>query len=123
MLAKARLFRNPALLTLTVDRSHFASPEDAHRQITEGSFIARLMRLLGVVTWFWVLEFQTKTGDGWPHWHLLIDLDDVGGRLDLAKAWRLWRDKWGLGGLDLSTRKSFADRQHAVLYVTKYLTK
>jgi hypothetical protein len=81
------------------------------------------MRLLGVVTWFWVLEFQTKTGDGWPHWHVLVDLDDCGGRLDLAKAWRLWRDKWGLGGLDLSTRRSFADREHAVLYVTKYLTK
>lgn len=123
MLEKAERFRSPAMLSLTVDRKHFASPEEAHTVITEGSYIARLMRLLGVATWFWVLEFQTKSGDGWPHWHLLIDLADAGGQLDLPRAWRLWRDKWGLGGLDLSTRRSFADRRHAVNYITKYLTK
>lgn len=123
LLSKSERFRNPAMLSLTVDRKHFDSPEHAHQIITQGSYIARLMRLLDIRTWFWVLEFQTKTGDGWPHWHLLIDLADVGGRIDLPHAWRLWRDKWKLGGLDLSVRRSFADREHAVFYVTKYLTK
>jgi hypothetical protein len=123
MLAKSGRFRTAAMLSLTVDRKHFASPEEAHRVITHGTYIATLMRLLGLKTWFWVLEFQTKTGDGWPHWHILIDLGDVNGRLDLVRAWRLWRDKWKLGGLDLSTKQSFADPEHAVNYITKYLTK
>jgi hypothetical protein len=123
LLSKAERFQNPAMLSLTVDRRHFASPQEAHHRITKGSFIARLMRLLGIATWFWVLEFQTKTGDGWPHWHLLIDLADVHNRLNLPRAWHLWRDKWKLGGLDLSVKRSFAEPAHAVHYVTKYLTK
>jgi len=123
MLTKASLFRDPAMLTLTVDRDHFASPMEAHQRITKGSFIPRLMRLLGVRTWFWVLEFQTASGPGWPHWHLLVDLADVGGRLDLSRAWHLWNDKWGLGGLDLSTKKKANSATHAVNYITKYLTK
>src|SRR5688572_19809658 len=76
----------------------------------------------GVVTWFWVLEFQTESGDGWPHWHLLIDLSECGGFLDLKRCWRLWRDKWGLGGLDLSHRET-SSPEHAIMYATKYLTK
>lgn len=85
------------MLSLTVDRTRFASPEDAHRAITGGSYVARFMRLLGLSTWLWVLEFQTKSGDGWPHWHVLIDLEDVGGPLDLTHAWSLWRGRWHLG--------------------------
>jgi hypothetical protein len=123
LLGKADRFRSPAMLSLTLDRSHFESPEQAHKAVTDKSYIARLMRLLGVKHWISVLEFQTKTGQGWPHWHLLIDLADVKGRLDLQRAWHLWRDKWGLGGLDLSAPRSFSNREHAVLYITKYLTK
>lgn len=122
MLAKAHHFRTPAMLTLTVDRSRFASPEDAHRAISDGGYVRRLMRLLNLISWFWVLEFQTKTGDGWPHWHVLIDLEDVGGRVDLAKAWGLWRDRWRIGGLQLEVSK-FKDPTHGVMYMTKYLTK
>jgi hypothetical protein len=82
------------------------------------------MRLLGVKRWVWVLEFQTKTGDGWPHWHLLVDLFDApGGRIDLNRAWHLWRDKWHLGGLDLQVKRFFDDPRHAVMYISKYLTK
>src|SRR5690554_6506935 len=123
MLSKAHLFRVPAMLSLTVDRKRFESPEAAHKAITEGGYVRRLMRLFGIRTWFWVLEFQTKTGEGWPYWHILLDLGDCGGRLDLTRAWHLWRDKWGLGGLDLSAPKSFENAAHAVYYVTKYLTK
>lgn len=124
MLAKAHRFRRPFLFTLTVDRKNFESPEAAHRYVTENALISRLMKLLGVLTWFWVLEFQTKSGGGWPHWHLLIDLEDVGGFLDLKKAWRLWRDTYHVGGLDLDRkRRTFRSAVHAVLYITKYLTK
>ncbi|HEV2293806.1 MAG TPA: hypothetical protein VGR35_08110 [Tepidisphaeraceae bacterium] len=123
LLAKADLFTDPHLLTLTIDRSRFASPEAAHDRITEGGFIRRLMRLLGIKKWFWVLEFQTQSGEGWPHWHFLVDLSDVGGFLDLKRAWKLWRDRWKLGGLDLQCRITAENREHAVFYVTKYLTK
>jgi hypothetical protein len=124
MLAKAAMFKRPALLSLTVARDGFADAKDAHERVTAGRFIPRLLRLLGVKLWLWVLEFQTDSGSGWPHWHILIDLDHLPkGRVDLKRAWHLWRDKWSLGGLDLSVRKSFDDPVHAMLYLTKYLTK
>jgi hypothetical protein len=85
------------------------------------------MAILGVSRWFWVLEFQEKTGEGWPHWHVLADLSHYpGGRLPrnlLKRAWHLWRDVWGVGGLDLRKEGKFRNSLHAVLYVTKYLVK
>lgn len=125
LLERADFWQRPGMFTLTVDRSRFASPEAAHAAITDGKFIARLMRRLGVARWMWTLEFQTKTGDGWPHWHLLVDLASCpGGRLDLKLAWHLWRDLWKLGGLQLKVKETkAADARHAVFYITKYLTK
>jgi hypothetical protein len=84
------------------------------------------MRRLGVKLWMWCLEFQSKTGEGWPHWHLLIDLADLPGqRIDLGKAWKLWRDAWRLGGLQLSSKLINQQMEvgHALNYITKYLTK
>ncbi len=111
------------LVTLTLDRDRWASPEEAHEYVMSGQFIRRLMHRLGVKTWVWVLEFQGKSGTGWPHWHLLVDASHAPRRgLDLQRAWRLWREKWGLGGLDV-TEKRWASPSHAVNYVTKYLVK
>ena len=60
-----------------------------------------------------------KSGTGWPHWHILIDLADVpAGKLDLVRAWELWRDRWRLGVVDLSYRKSFNDPEHALHYIS-----
>jgi len=123
ILSKSHLFKFPAMFTLTVDRSRFENPQDAHRQITEGGYISRLMKRLGIKRWFWVLEFQTKSGIGWPHWHLMVDLGDVGGFLNLKLAWRLWRDRWKLGGLDLQTKAHVKGYEYVVNYVTKYMTK
>lgn len=120
LLGREEAFTRPALFTLTVARDNFASPLDAYLAITGGGFIRRLMRLLKVKAWAWTLEMQMKTGEGWPHWHLVIDLPSGG--LDLPRAWHLWRDKWGLGGLDLQRKKN-DDARHALMYVTKYLTK
>ena len=121
---KGKVLIDPRIFTLTVDRKRFAGPEEAYARIGEERFVARLMRLLGVKWWVAVLEFQDDTGDGWPHWHILLDLAEVGGRLDLKKAWRLWRDSWHLGGLDLGERKrGFRSTGHAINYITKYLTK
>ncbi len=125
LLAKASGWNRPAVLTLTVDREGFSSPVQAYRAVTRKKLVWRLMRALGVKRWFWVLEYQQKTGAGWPHWHILIDLNDVpGGRVDLGKAWELWRDTWGVGGLQLEVRDvEFHSVEHALMYITKYLMK
>jgi hypothetical protein len=89
--------------------------------------VQRLLATLGVQVWVWVLEFQQLTGDGWPHWHILIDRSALPahGRithfLDLKKAWATWRDKWHLGGLDFAPKRETQTAAHAVNYITKYL--
>lgn len=61
------------------------------------------MRLLGFKKWFKVLAFhndKAKNGSfdsdnhNWPHWHIIVDISDVK-FIDLKRAWRLFRDKWG----------------------------
>ncbi len=129
LLATRKLWRRPRLLTLTVDRKRFSSPVDAHRHVSRGKLVKELMRALGVKLWVWVLEFQQLTGDGWPHWHVLIDVAGLpGGRVDLKRAWALWLHKWGVGSVDLGKpgKRGFHksnDPGHAVMYLTKYLTK
>lgn len=119
-----KIFKKPCMLTLTVDRREFGSSQAAHRFISDKGCIRLLMRHLKIKHYAWVLEFQQKTGDGWPHWHILIDLSDCpGGRVDLEAAWKFWRRKWNLGGMKLSERHQFEDPVHAVNYVTKYLSK
>ena len=124
LLAVADNFRKPALLTLTVDRENFGSCEAAHDFISSKGRIGLLMKRLGVKLWVWVLEFQQRTGDGWPHWHILVDLADCpGGKIDLDRAWNFWRDKWEIGGLDLQIKRRFRQPRHAINYITKYLIK
>jgi hypothetical protein len=122
-------FPQPALFTLTVDRAKFDSPEHAHQVISGGQYVRRLLGELGVKSWVWVLEFQQATGDGWPHWHILIDRTALPDRgrirhfLDLKKAWATWRDRWHLGGLDFAPKRETQTASHAVNYITKYLMK
>jgi hypothetical protein len=125
----ASLFVEPRLLTLTIGRSAFASPREAWQAVADRQAVSKLLAGLGVRRWVWALEFQMKTETnghrGWPHWHVLIDLSTCpGGRLDLERAWYLWRDLWGLGGLDFRYKKTVAQSgMHGVNYITKYLTK
>ncbi len=124
LLAVADNFRKPTLFTLTVDRGNFGSCQEAHAFINSKGRIGLLMKRLGVEFWVWVLEFQQKTGEGWPHWHILVDLADCpGGKLDLKRAWSFWRDKWGIGGVDLQIKRRFLQPRHALNYITKYLIK
>lgn len=121
LLLRSDEFQHPALLTLTLKPSHFDDdPSKGFLTITDGKFIARLMKHLGVKRWVWVLEFQQS---GWPHWHLLID--KPGGFLNLKKAWHWWgwnRTRWKLGGVDLGKQQT-KDGRHAIFYITKYLVK
>jgi hypothetical protein len=116
-------FKCPVLLTLTVDRKNFRRAPQAHRHITAERHVARLMRRLGIERWFWILEFQGKTGEGWPHWHVLIDLDGQDLGLLRQRSWRIWRDEWRVGGIDLPHPDKFGDAVHAINYATKYVMK
>jgi hypothetical protein len=114
------------MLTLTVDRKNFGSPEAAYEHVVGGKgYVRRLMHYLELGCWAWVMEFQGATGEGWPHWHVLIDLNEADGhRIDLARVWRLWRDKWGIGSVHLKfDAGGFPCAAAAVNYATKYLTK
>lgn len=130
LLERASEWEGPLLLTLTVDRKGtttgrgFEGPAAAHEYVSAGGYVRRLMRLLGLRRWVWVLQFQSGTGAGWPHWHVLVDVG-ASGRLpvvDLKRAWRLWRDRWGIGGLDVE-KSDFEGAEHAVRYITRYLVR
>lgn len=130
LLAKAEEWKKPRLVTLTVDRTKFTGPADAYKCVAEGRYVARLMKEMGITRWVKVLEFQMKTGEGWPHWHLLVDEVSETGKVKidkmwLSKAWHLWRDTWGIGGLDITPSKRFVGRPvHEIMrYVVKYMTK
>lgn len=122
-------WRYPRMLTLTVDRSHFASPEAAYKYVTEKRLLPRLMTALGVDRYVRVLEFQMKTWDdrgrGWPHWHFVIDKVGSRGHVSYAKAWKLWRDTWKVGGVDVTNQKKMEGKSPAyiVTYLCKYLVK
>ncbi len=122
-------WKKPYMLTLTVDRRNFEGPEEALLYVNGNRYLARLMSALGVERWLWVLEFQMRSWDergrGWPHWHLVIDLEKVKGFVNLRKAWKLWRDKWRIGGLDLGLQKRARGKSvgYILRYITKYLVK
>ncbi|MFG0276312.1 MAG: hypothetical protein ACF8QF_14795 [Phycisphaerales bacterium] len=120
LLRVKHLIRSPRLLTLTVDPKRHASPEAALDHVRKGEYIRKLMNRLGIRIWCWVLEFQRN---GFPHWHVLIDVADLPRRrVDYRLAHQLWR-KWGVGEQVDFTRDCYADAAHAVMYISKYLTK
>jgi hypothetical protein len=149
LLGKVNVFKVPRLYTVTVNRDYFESPEAAYMHVMRGKFLARLLtKEMGVVRWFWVLEAQEETGDGWPHWHILMDVGELPGMwyhkesqtaqankpddssewcyvphfFDLNRVHRLLR-KWKIGEqCKLSVRRDdFQSPEHAVNYITKYL--
>lgn len=151
LLEKSGTFKIPRLYTITVNRAWFPSPKKAFEYVMDEKFIARLLtKELKVRRWVWVLEFQEENGDGWPHWHILIDISDLPGMwynrilkkasrkepenkkgwryiphfFDLNRVHRLLR-KWKIGEqckLSLKKRK-FMSPAHAINYITKYLIK
>ncbi len=151
VLSRSHLFKVPKLYTITVNREWFKSPQEAYQYLMEKKFISRLLtKEMGIRRWFWVLEAQEASGDGWPHWHLLIDVGDCSGTwyhaetktsqenkpdnrngwvyvphfFDLNKVHRLL-EKWKIGKqCKLTVRKDkFNNPVHAIRYITKYLIK
>lgn len=67
------------MVTLTVDRSRWLSPDLAYQPCQER--VREVMRALrdvvpAAAVYLVTLELQGKTGDGWPHWHCMAWLDD-----------------------------------------------
>ncbi len=130
---RSGLFAKPMMMTLTVDQAGtksgggFPSPGAAHAYVRHKRLIPRLMRELGVDTWFYVLEFQKNAKGGWPHWHVLIDASRLpGGRVDFRKAWEIWLERFKVGMPKFSVEglpRGFKNPVHAIRYITKYLTK
>jgi hypothetical protein len=139
------------MLTITVDRTCYGSPAEAHDAIMMNKYLARLLtKELGIRRWLWVLEPQMADGEGWPHWHVLIDVSELetawihretgdvskvkpSGRqadwrrisnyLDLRRINRLLR-QWGVGGCHLSSvRERYASSSHAINSITSYMLK
>jgi len=110
------MFKKPDLLTMTVDRSKFGTPERAYDYLQkENGFIRRFLRLFGFKKAMVVIEFHNEISKkngrvdpdavNWPHVHVLVDKADVGNFMDFARGWKLWRDKWGIGRWDGGSKK------------------
>jgi len=70
-------------IMLSVDRSRYATGEDAFKALTERKAIAGLIRNLNryadgsISKWQWVLEWHE---DGFPHWHVACEVANIGKR-------------------------------------------
>lgn len=122
-------------ITLTVDRKLWTCPEAAYQRANE--YVRKAIALgcpRGI--YFAVLEVQTKTGDGWPHWHVLAWCPDARTadqvKADTLRGWRTRSES-----VDADTgevvasveRIGFVDVQEvrdataAGKYVAKYMVK
>lgn len=105
------------MLTLTIDRDLYESPESAYRDIQKKRRVAECWRKMlrgGFVTnstYTMTIEFHE---DGWPHYHLLVQESFV-------DWWKLG-DAWKIGHVHFSKR-DFDDMRHAINYATKYIAK
>jgi hypothetical protein len=119
------LFWRARLFTLTIDPRNYSSGQEAYEVIEKKEqYIKRLLRLIGFKKAFKVLSFHKAKasrpdGNEWPHWHVVVDLADVP-RVDLKRVWRLWRDKWKVGGFDLQMNRQCRSAEAAVNYAISY---
>jgi hypothetical protein len=123
------------LITLTIDRTLFPDPEAAYQRGNE-----YVRKAIGGACprgiYFAAFEVQGKTGDGWPHWHVMAWCPDSRTESEVkaavARSWRtrvervntetgeVARERRLLGWVDVSTVR---DRRGAGIYIAKYLMK
>jgi hypothetical protein len=133
LIDRVESWRNPMMLTLTIDPDLFDDAEAAFKHVTESRAIAKVMAMLAPFLsspgYFVVIEFQEN---GWPHWHVLCDAVRI--PIDkIRAAWKrfvprrrrhLIRPKVdSMGIVRFSKPGGFKSAKHAALYVSKYLTK
>lgn len=128
-------------ITLTVDRSKFLSPAMAYQRCNPRVCrVAAALREAAV--WVAAFEVQTKTGDGWPHWHMMIHVGEDGRSLAelkavVERAWCVvsehegevdrstgevltWKAREQIGFVDVQDGRSAGGLAR---YVAKYVTK
>jgi hypothetical protein len=82
------------MISLTVNRDEWTNAETAYQACNE-----RVRRVAAAVSkhgiYATAFEVQTKTGEGWPHWHLVVWVPDVERRSNgeirraVEAAWRI----------------------------------
>lgn len=93
-------WRNVRHIILTLDRDNFLDGEAAYMSITRGKRVPGLTRdlrrYLGkkIKRWISFLEWHE---DGFPHWHVIVEVDDTGKKGQIGHA--NIADYWGLGGV------------------------
>jgi hypothetical protein len=96
-------------VTGTVDREKYDHPWQAWQDLNESMryFFTQLRKKYGQIRWCWKLEFHQ---DGWPHYHMLIEVKK---KVDLE----FWRSAWGHGRIEVKRSDGNPD------YLFKYITK
>jgi hypothetical protein len=124
-------------VTLTVDRSAWMSPEAAYQRCNERT--RKVLARIGALA-FTAVELQTKTGDGWPHWHAVVRPDDQSITLEEVRAivdrhWRVTTESVDreTGEVTRSVERigvpqaqhvdEVRDNEGCAIYVSKYVTK
>ncbi len=151
LIKQAEKIKVPRLYTITANRAWHDSPKAFYKYVMNEKFIARLLtKEMGIRRWVWIMEAQEKSGDGWPHWHILLDIGDLPAMwfnkatqkaqeeppankdgwvyiphyFDLNKARRLL-SKWEVGKQCVLSKRhrDLKNPEHAICYMTKYLIK
>jgi len=137
LIARLERFASCRMLTLTIDRALFDSPEAAYNHVVgyrHGRFgpdgsriersttsaIPRVMEallgrsLLSSGAWIASIEFQ-QSGGGWVHWHIVVD-SDVDGKVLQHAIEQEWAKFIPMNRRSL-VRASVTDTRHSLGYV------
>lgn len=126
------------LVTLTVDRRAFINPEAAYQAVQD-----RVRYVMAGIcpsrVWFAALEVQTKTGEGWPHWHAVAWVPDDRScdelKRVLVKRWHtihehvcaetgeVTRSKLPIGIAAAQDVQEAREAKAVGVYISKYVTK
>jgi len=120
----------PYFVTLTVDRRRFLAdhPEEVEASRSAfrvlGSKLRNVMRRVRCVEWIKALEWQSATGCGWAHWHLVAWFSRD---TPISEVRRSIQGRWsGVGGgfvrVDRARRKD-GRWESLAGYISKYVTK
>jgi hypothetical protein len=124
------------MLAFTIDRKLFVGPEAAYQRANE--YVRKAVNA-GCPSGVWVaaLELQGKTGDGWPHWHVLVWCPDRRPVREIEAAiLRAWRTRtaeydpqtgevlsWSSERIGFVSVRECRSAKGAGIYCAKYVTK